>query len=423
MLNEINEKITKLALDSTAHGLPNVLKSKRLFNKLFWFCFLLTSSVVSFYYVSRNILAYLDYEVVSIVKTEYVQPAEFPTITFCSQTAGTFNDLNKFKFEEISFGYEDPKSLSNDLESFFSTLKGRCFRFNSGKNMSNHSIPSKYSSIGGRDDGFYLKLNTSFTILAWIHNRSEPPIIESFNNHDNPVIITNGTKSNIAITKLVISKLGYPYNECLNDFSLFKGNMTIINHILAKNQSYTQKVCLTLCFQVNYIAKNPCDCNETTLGNVWFDCFSKKEKKNRTGCTYKFKNDFYKKNLIQECKQYCPHECESVTYSFTVNNYNNYDRRTTAAFYYQTLQYTLITQQPKLHLFDLISGIGGTLGLFIGISFVNLFEIGEILTEIFLILFSRLKKPEQSGNATSSLKNVDYTEIHFKSKLTFKINK
>jgi len=391
---EIKTKIKEIALDSTAYGLPKVVKSKRLFNKLLWICFLITSSIASFYYVAINIQAYFEYDAVTIVETAYDQPAEFPTITFCSQAPGKFNDLSKFKFEEISFGYEDPKSLKNDLESFFSTLKGRCFRFNSGKNMSNHSIPTKNSTIGGRDDGFYLKLNTSFTIVAWIHNKSSPPKIESFNNHDNPIIITNGTKSNIAITKLVIFKLGHPYNKCLNDVRLFTRNMTIINYILENNQSYTQTHCFTLCFEVNYIETNPCKCNKTELGNVWFNCFVQKEKRNRTGCTYKFKNDFYKKNLIEECKQYCPLECESVSYSFTVNNYNNYDNRTTAAFYYHSLQYTLITQQPKMQLFDLVSGVGGTLGLFIGISFVNLFEIGEILIEMSYIFFNRFKQPK-----------------------------
>ena len=398
MLIEIKTKIKDLAIDSTTHGLRNIIKSQHLCNRLIWFCFLITSSIASFYYVSHNIQAYLKYNVVTIVETAYDQPAEFPAITFCSQAPGKFNDLDKFKFEEISFGYEDPKSLSNDLdlESFFSSLKGRCFRFNSGKNMRNHSIPIKNSTIGGRDDGFYLKLNTSFTIIAWIHNKLSPPKIESFNNHDNPVIITNGTKSNIALTKMVVSKLGYPYSECLKDLRLFTGNMTIINHNLDRNQSYTQKACFTLCFEVNYIETNPCNCNKTELGNVWLNCFVQKEKKNRTGCTYKFKNEFYKKNLIEACKQYCPLECESVSYSFTVNNYINYDNRTTAAFYYQTLQYTLITQQPKMQLFDLVSGMGGTLGLFIGVSFVNLFEIAEIFIEISYIFYNRHKKPKQT---------------------------
>jgi hypothetical protein len=39
--------------------------------------------------------------------------------------------------------------------------------------------------------------------------------------------------------------------------------------------------------------------------------------------------------------------------------------------------------------FDLLSNIGGILGLFIGVSFVTLFEIGELLIEILLFIFKR----------------------------------
>ncbi len=41
---------------------------------------------------------------------------------------------------------------------------------------------------------------------------------------------------------------------------------------------------------------------------------------------------------------------------------------------------------PKTKIFDFISNIGGILGLFIGSSFVTLFEIGELLIEISFIL-------------------------------------
>ena len=55
--------------------------------------------------------------------------------------------------------------------------------------------------------------------------------------------------------------------------------------------------------------------------------------------------------------------------------------------YYKELKYTLISQQPKTEIFDLISKIGGILGLFMGISFMSLIEILEILFEIMSIIF------------------------------------
>jgi amiloride-sensitive sodium channel subunit alpha/amiloride-sensitive sodium channel subunit gamma len=53
--------------------------------------------------------------------------------------------------------------------------------------------------------------------------------------------------------------------------------------------------------------------------------------------------------------------------------------------YYDSLDYTSITESVKFSGSDLISNIGGTLGLFIGISVLSFVEIIEIIIEIFLI--------------------------------------
>jgi len=55
--------------------------------------------------------------------------------------------------------------------------------------------------------------------------------------------------------------------------------------------------------------------------------------------------------------------------------------------YYEDLKYTLIKQQPKIELFGLISNVGGTLGLFLGISFISLLELFEMLAELVFIKF------------------------------------
>jgi hypothetical protein len=47
----------------------------------------------------------------------------------------------------------------------------------------------------------------------------------------------------------------------------------------------------------------------------------------------------------------------------------------------------LISQQPKIELFGLISNLGGILGLFIGFSFISLLEIIEVLAELIYVYF------------------------------------
>jgi hypothetical protein len=55
--------------------------------------------------------------------------------------------------------------------------------------------------------------------------------------------------------------------------------------------------------------------------------------------------------------------------------------------YFSDLKYTLITQQPKYEIFDLISNVGGILGLFLGISFISFLEIFEVFAEFIYVYF------------------------------------
>ncbi len=96
---------------------------------------------------------------------------------------------------------------------------------------------------------------------------------------------------------------------------------------------------------------------------------------------------------------YCPLECDSVSFSVQINTFKAlfFTDPNVAYFkiFYRSLKYTLITQKPKMLPFDVISNVGGTLGLFVGLSFVSLFEITEMVIEVILIMLRKhvLKKP------------------------------
>ena len=323
----------------------------------------------------------------SIIKTEYRQPFPFPTVTFCP---GLFSkELGHLIENSSRVGY-DP-AINTDFELFKSEERGICFRFNSGKNMSNHSIPIKYSIIGGKDDCFKLVLKEKKDLTIWIHERKSPPKIEEWNNHDSPINIMGGSKVFIEIEKSKNSMLGEPYNHCFRDGSSFEGNRTIIDYILSIDQIYRQRNCLEVCFDLFYLQENPCNCTNTSLGNVWKDCFIFKEKGKIDKCTFQKRTQFYRNNLIEKCSEYCPLECDSVSYSVSINALPYNTSFTTIKIYYKSLQYTSIMQEPKMKMFDFISNVGSILGLFIGMSFVNLFEIIEIFFEIGFVLFKRFK--------------------------------
>jgi hypothetical protein len=54
-----------------------------------------------------------------------------------------------------------------------------------------------------------------------------------------------------------------------------------------------------------------------------------------------------------------------------------------ANVFYPRLEYTLIKQIEKMLPFDIVSSVGGTLGLFICISFFTFVEIIQVIFELF----------------------------------------
>jgi hypothetical protein len=63
--------------------------------------------------------------------------------------------------------------------------------------------------------------------------------------------------------------------------------------------------------------------------------------------------------------------------------------------YYEDLSYVEYRQSPKTRLADLISNIGGIVGVFIGASFLSFVEIVECAIEVVLILKSAKKHTKQ----------------------------
>ena len=97
--------------------------------------------------------------------------------------------------------------------------------------------------------------------------------------------------------------------------------------------------------------------------------------------------------FYQSCISLCPPECDSIKYEtfYSFTKFDTTDTRktddyATFAIYFNSLDYTVIDQIPKMNGLDLISNIGGNLGLFIGISFLSLAELIELFIEILIIL-------------------------------------
>ena len=55
--------------------------------------------------------------------------------------------------------------------------------------------------------------------------------------------------------------------------------------------------------------------------------------------------------------------------------------------YFDEMKETIISHEIKTQLPDLVASVGGTLGLFLGLSFLSMIEFIEILMQTLIILF------------------------------------
>ena len=135
-------------------------------------------------------------------------------------------------------------------------------------------------------------------------------------------------------------------------------------------------------------------------------------------------------NFEKECK-ICPLECDSIYFNTNsasrkfnsdVNGYGNHETDYTDAMkhiynntkniaynlgensfinrvvhifmYYEELKYTEVSEIPKMTLGDLISSIGGTLGLFLGVSLLSFIEVLQFLINVCRFLYKKMFYPD-----------------------------
>ena len=155
-------------------------------------------------------------------------------------------------------------------------------------------------------------------------------------------------------------------------------------------------------------------------------------------CGQKVYSSYFRGNIQELCSE-CPVECDSESFylssstsvyptpnrftsliskdvkpinMFKQNNYSNdvmYTefRRSTIALniFYDDLKYTEITEEIKTSLADLVSSLGGTLGLFLGMSFLSLVEFIEMFLEIIYVITVRGSRKKSNNLLTVKSKD------------------
>jgi hypothetical protein len=407
---KIIRSVYDLIEKSTFHGIPNIIRTDKSITRSIWTIFTILSTIICILIIKKSIINYFDYNYVTNIDIIYEQPMEFPTISMCSCSLNIINmTLNKFLKSCIfnNFNCKNEKYFMAFNDPVYKT----CFRFNSGKQTNDSKLQA---TIAGRSGGLQVEVKETNGLLIFIHASSNPPYPnENYNNiNGNSIFVSTGFSTDLAIDKTVTKRLGLPYNECVksiessDDLNYNLNNKTLYMFIKNLNETYSQKRCFKLCFDLDYINNNPCNCtNNVTIGSVWQKCFIEMENQDLNGCTSLYKNNFTSHNMINECSKYCPLECDFEQYeaflSFHVPENMSKNESLKLKIYFKDLTYILISQEPKIELFDLISGIGGLLGLFLGVSFLSFIEIFEILFEVIYLLIGSYMRRTKTNHSLS----------------------
>jgi hypothetical protein len=409
----INKRACELLKESSSHGIPNIVRNKNVFSLVMWSSFTILSACLAANFIIKIILDYLKYNTFTNIEIINEKKVQFPAVSFCALPS--FNSSINQTFSSGVFDNIVETNLTQYVEEYNDIIMGKCFKYNSGKNIYNESYQIRNSTIKGFKYGLKLNMNIQIPeeydyaeVFLFIYNQSLQPF-DSENSRGFWVL--PGSYYYFELDRVFYKNLDAPYSDCLKDINLFKKNKTILDSILKKNRDYTQTNCYYLCSFLFALEQSNCGCN-STLFDFGKDCirnFNMNETK-MTSCIAKYLREFRKKDQFEKCSEYCPLECDSMDFVITTHSeaillsgninkktknifsqYSTYEQLRTKFLpirvYFNEFKYTLISEKPETELFKFISDIGGILGLFLGVSFLSFIEIFEIIFEILLIFF------------------------------------
>ena len=152
-----------------------------------------------------------------------------------------------------------------------------------------------------------------------VHNQTVQPLIES-----EGIEVPSGEQTNIAVRRTFITKLGLPYNDCINKFNETKSyfNSSLYSRLFNEFNStkYRQKNCFNICYQTKIV--QDCNCtdpkfsyhvneNETKTIEYLKPCATTEQIK----CLIESIKDYHINSISEECSNYCKLECNAIFYS------------------------------------------------------------------------------------------------------------
>ncbi|XP_055896751.1 acid-sensing ion channel 2-like [Biomphalaria glabrata] len=243
-----------------------------------------------------------------------------------------------------------------------------------------------------------IRESIGFKIILHDPNSMPNPEFEGFQ-------ILPGTQSNIALRLLQTQYLPQPYGDCVDHSNS--------DYFENYDYVYTETFCMALCSARNALEK--CHCKTTFYDNVdlpegfetvdycgdndeLYQCWKKEDNSDppcdecQSDCslnTYNYKisssiwpnSKALKGYLDQVCGKMSADRCARLRNQSESELRENF---VSANIFYESFYVDSFTTDPAVTLTDFLCNFGGCIGLWIGLSIISVFEVVQLVTELFL---------------------------------------
>lgn len=337
-----------------------VLGISSCFKKLFLVFFYILLVASCLYFIVITVIEYADYNVVTEIKVREEETMTFPAVTFCLMK---FNPMTE---QIISRSLEDAvikclflgqgpcrfKEFSHFqlTSASLDPIVYDCYQFN-GKNSLRTDLYK--TSQFGANTGLILSLNVSKSefVYYFVGDNGVRPVFQEMIN-----IAQTGKYIWADIRKKVDIKLPAPYSDCTR--SITPAASSLVSKVLQQGITYRKVNCYELC-KLQYIEGQR---------NVYD------------------KNATYPFTYEDNCLHMCPLECSTQTFDVNVNYILATGVSPTSLrlnIFYANSKYTELVQIVKTSKSDMVSGLGGTMGLFLEFSFLSVYRLFISFFDLF----------------------------------------
>ena len=358
------ERVSKIAISSSLHGLSNLIRTESIIFKIVWFACLIVSGSVCCFLINRTVVEYFRYDVTTKIRLIQENEVDFPAVAICNSnpfvttaavdhliqyietyTNYTFkgsedrlHTLSDYLTNDSSlrsqinyafYGFEDEtkktfglpidqiifnchfKMATCNLTNFkmlYHWNYGLCYVFNSENDYKLTSSGIDSSLSLELFSGFQTKIpyfvsSIGFQII--IYNQTQGM---KFNYYFQRISIKTNTETHIAIKRNFIDKLKMPYSECEFDEDTFS---PANSSKMIKKSIYKKKNCMLEIYRQFVYKECNCVIQKTDVEGFNHTCLTSAE----IFCASNLYNNDLLKNKLAD-KSSCPLECDTQYFTY-----------------------------------------------------------------------------------------------------------